>query len=337
MNKKKILLAIFILIFIGIAIFYLLRDKGSEELKLYGNVDIREVDLAFEVPGMIAETYYEEGETVPAGAILAKLDQTKYIEKVKARKAEYELQNANKNKFNRGFRPEEIASINQRVAQAQAQLNKEFLLLKRYESLRRIEGISEQDYDSQTANYNQAKANLESLKQDLKLKKSGYRSEDKQAASARAKLSKTNLVLAKEDYDDTILKAPSAGVILTKAKEAGAVVKTGETIYSLSLLKPVWIRTVIDEPNLNEIYPGMKVIVHTDSNKTYQGQIGYISPKAEFTPKTVQTEELRTQLVYRIRVVVENPDQFLRPGLPVTVTLKHQEAEHNKNTKSTEK
>ena len=120
---------------------------------------------------------------------------------------------------------------------------------------------------------------------------------------------------------DTVLASPSEGVVLTRAQEPGAILQTGTPVLTLSLKRPVWVRAYVDEPNLGRIHPGMKVQVFTDSRpeKPYSGQIGYISPRAEFTPKNVETAELRTSLVYRLRVVVEDADEGLRQGMPVTV------------------
>jgi HlyD family secretion protein len=111
--------------------------------------------------------------------------------------------------------------------------------------------------------------------------------------------------------------------VFTRAQEPGAILQTGTTVLTVSLQKPVWVRAYIEEPDLGRIHPGMNVQVYSDSKpgKAYEGKIGYISPRAEFTPKTVETSELRTSLVYRLRVVVENPDDGLRQGMPVTVKL----------------
>ena len=113
-------------------------------------------------------------------------------------------------------------------------------------------------------------------------------------------------------------------MILTRIQEPGAIVAEGAPVYTLSLTAPVWVRTYVAEPDLGRIHPGMPAAVTTDSapDKVYAGQIGFISPVAEFTPKTVETTSLRTDLVYRLRVIVDNPDNGLRQGMPVTVTLR---------------
>ena len=140
----------------------------------------------------------------------------------------------------------------------------------------------------------------------------------------KARLDTTRAQLAQSEtrYNDSVLKTPSEGTILTRVREPGAIVGAGDVVYTVSLDNPVWIRTYVDEPNLGRVYPGQKVLVKTDSGRQYEGQIGFISPRAEFTPKTVETAALRTDLVYRLRVIVDAPDHGLRQGLPVTVNLR---------------
>jgi len=154
----------------------------------------------------------------------------------------------------------------------------------------------------------------------------GGRVEDIEAARAALSASEATHRLAERRLADADLKAPSDGIILTRVREPGAIVNAGETIYTLSLNSPIWVRTYVSEPDLGRIRPGMTAEVRTDSGGVYKGQVGFISPVAEFTPKTVETRELRTALVYRLRIIVDNPDGGLRQGMPVTVTL---EAAHS--------
>ena len=119
------------------------------------------------------------------------------------------------------------------------------------------------------------------------------------------------------------LLAPSNGIISVRARELGAIVQAGQTVYTLTLNDPVWIRAYVPQPRLGRIKPGMPVKVTIDSmpGKQYEGTVGFISPEAEFTPKTVQTEQVRDDLVYRIRVIANDPDNVFRQGMPVTVLI----------------
>ncbi len=122
---------------------------------------------------------------------------------------------------------------------------------------------------------------------------------------------------------DTAIAAPADGTILTRIREPGAIVGAGASVYTLALDRPVWVRAYVAEPDLGRVHPGQRALVYTDSrpDAPYPGQIGFVSPTAEFTPKSVQTTELRTDLVYRLRVVVGEPDDGLRQGMPVTVRI----------------
>lgn len=184
-----------------------------------------------------------------------------------------------------------VASLTENLAYANAQLN-------RRTSLVQDQSVSEEDY--QQSFYNQkilAATLLEAT-----------------AAMENAKIR----------LQDTKLRAPSDGVIYTRIREPGTVLNVGEPVYSLAVKTPIWARTYISEPDLGKIYPGMAAEVMTDTpeNPIYQGHIGFISPIAEFTPKNVETPDLRTNLVYQLRVIIDNPDKGLRQGMPVTVKLK---------------
>lgn len=145
----------------------------------------------------------------------------------------------------------------------------------------------------------------------------------KDSSNAEVSVAKANLDKANISLNDTEILAPTHGTILTRIQEQGAIVNIAEPVYTLAIDNPVWVRTYVDEPFLGKIYPGQEALVYTDSNpeKPYKGHIGFISPQAEFTPKIVETTQLRTALVYRIRVVIDQPDNGLRQGMPVTVKI----------------
>jgi HlyD family secretion protein len=129
--------------------------------------------------------------------------------------------------------------------------------------------------------------------------------------------------IAERQLVDAELLAPNAGVVLSRVREKGAIVNAGETVFVVSLTTPVWVRSYVSEPDLGRIKPGMPVVLRSDTpnSQPVSGKIGFIASTAEFTPKTVETRELRTALVYRIRIVADDPDNRLRQGMPMTVTI----------------
>ncbi|RVG27704.1 HlyD family efflux transporter periplasmic adaptor subunit, partial [Sinorhizobium meliloti] len=157
----------------------------------------------------------------------------------------------------------------------------------------------------------------------LVLLEEGNRAEDIAAAAAQANAATAKADSARISLEDTQLAAPSDGVILSRVHETGAIVSPADIVYVLSLTEPVWVRAYVAEPDLGRVHPGMKVTITSDTapDRIYEGTVGFISPVAEFTPKSVETPELRTDLVYRLRIVIANPGKDLRQGMPVTVHL----------------
>jgi len=321
---------IFVVLAVGAVIaaagwYYWQRSTAGAngDVVLYGNVDIRQVNLGFRVAGRIDAMRVHEGDSVAAGDMLATLDKAPFEDSVGIAEAEVAVQQAVLRKFRSGSRPAEIAQARALVAERRATLEKADGVLKRQESLLKRGHVSVQMYDDAVAKKMEAEAQLKSAQETLRLALEGFREEDVAAAEAQLKMAEARLAKARTDLADTQIFAPESGVILSRIEEPGAVVAAGAPVYTLSLLNPVWVRAYVSEPNLGRVRPGMKARVFTDSapGRPYAGQVGYISPVAEFTPKNVETADLRTDLVYRVRIVVDDPEHGLRQGMPVTVRL----------------
>jgi HlyD family secretion protein len=309
--------------------FYWLRPEETRNarLVLYGNVDIRQVDLGFRVAGRIAEMRFEEGDVVTAGQVMAVLDKRPFEDDVRLAEADVAAQTATLEKYEAGSRPAEIAQARALVAERKATLDNAVLVLKRQEELVKRGNVSQQAYDNALAQKNEVQAQLQSARAALELAVEGFRKEDIAAARANLQMAEARLASAETNLADTAIAAPADGVILTRIQEPGAIVAAGAPVYTLSLRNPVWVRAYVREPDLGRVHPGMRALVTTDTapQHPYHGHIGFISPVAEFTPKTVETTALRTDLVYRLRVIVDDPDESLRQGMPVTVTLPAEE------------
>jgi HlyD family secretion protein len=244
---------------------------NRDMLTIYGNVDIRSVNLGFRVPGRIASVLKDEGDRVKEGELLVKLDPATYQDALAERTAD--------------------------VGVKQAALKNAELNYERNNTLVASGGTSKQEYDNSVSTRDQAAANLD--------------------------LAKAQRASIQTDLDDTRILSPSDGVVITRAQEPGAIVQAGSVVLTISLDRPIWVRAYISESDLGRVHPGKEVEIYTDTqpNHPYHGKIGYVSPEAEFTPKTVETTELRTSLVYRLRVVIDDADEHLRQGMPVTVKI----------------
>jgi HlyD family secretion protein len=295
----------------------------GDRLVLYGNVDIRQVDLAFNVDGRIEAMLVEEGDSVTEGQVIARLDDARYRDAVAVAQATLGSYEAVVARLESGSRPEEIARARAEVQAAEATWKVAQATLERRERLALDRYASQQALDDARAAEREARAKLDALRQDLALAVKGSRQEDIAEAKAKLRAAEAELSLARHRLSDTMLHASADGIVLTRIQEPGAVILANSPVYTIALSDPVWVRTYVSEPDLGRIHPGMDAQVTTDSapDHVYQGWVGFISPTAEFTPKTVQTQDIRTSLVYRLRVYVRNPDRGLRQGMPVTVRL----------------
>lgn len=296
---------------------------AADWLTLYGNVDIRQVDLAFNAIGRLQELRREEGDPVKAGETIALLEPETYQDLAALARARTEAQQIALRRLETGSRPEEVARDRALVEANRAALADAEVLLKRRTDLLQSGNVSRQLYDDAKNAFDAARARLDVTSQALRLTEIGPRQEDIDQAKALLLSQKAMQSLAERRLTDTELKAPADGIVLSRIVEPGAMVGPTTPIFTVALTDKVWVRTYISEPNLGRIRPGLEVKIasDTDPDRSYDGWIGFISPTAEFTPKTVETTELRTQLVYRLRVFVRNPDDRLRQGMPVTVRV----------------
>jgi HlyD family secretion protein len=330
--KKKIIILVVLAAVIAAGVFGYRtwqQNQAAEngtELTLYGNVDIRKVDLGFRVGGRIEKMLFEEGDAVHQGERVALLDRIPYANEVALAQAARDRADAELARLQNGTRPQEIRQARARVTEAQASLRAIEEQYRRSSTLVKVNAISRQSFDDIQASRDAARARLASAQQTLALALEGFREEDIAAGRSQLAEAEARLEQARIRLEDTAISAPADGVLLTRVVEPGAIVAAGQTVATLSLNHPVWVRAYVPEPDLGHIWPGMPAEIYTDSrpDRPYQGHVGFISPEAEFTPKNVETPRLRTDLVFRLRLVAENPDEGLRQGMPVTVKLEKQ-------------
>jgi HlyD family secretion protein len=324
---RKIIIPLLIL-GLGIGAYFVWRHTESlkaepDSLTLYGNVEIRRVNLSFRVSGRITEILYREGDIIEKGAVFARLDKEPFEDSLAVAKAQIQTAEANYEKLKSGNRPQEIAQAQATLQQRSAAVKLSEADFKRTSELVGKGSLTQQDLDTAVAVRDEAIAAKQLAEETLNLMLEGFRQEDQAMGESQLAEARANLKRLQTTLDDTELKGPKDGILLTRVAEPGAFANMGQTIATLSLRDEVWVYVYIPEKLLGIVTPGMKAKIFTDSHpeKPYTGQVGYISPEAEFTPKTVQTTELRSNLVYRARIIVDSPDNGLRQGMPVTVEL----------------
>lgn len=183
--------------------------------------------------------------------------------------------------------------------------------------------LSRQDLDDARSAAEAAQARLTVNQQALRLQLIGPRREDIGQAVAQLDGYRAQLTLLRRELADAELVAPMNAVVRTRLIEPGEIVTPQRPAFSLAITDPKWVRAYVTEIDLGHVRPGIKATVTADAfpNRSFDGWVGFISPVAEFTPKTVQTPDLRTSLVYEIRVFVKDPADELRLGMPTTVHL----------------
>lgn len=327
--KKIIIAGIVVMVVIVVITAYWAMNKDEDsvnELTLYGNVDIRQVSLAFEGSGRIKALNVQEGDRVQEGQVLAVLDTQALDIQSKQAQAQLVVQQQAVDEQDAGTRPEEIAQAKAQVVSVQAQLDKATKDLQRYQALFNSTGgkaISKQEIDGAQSNVNTAIASVKERQANLVLLEKGARKEDRTAAKAQVDVTKANLDLMQYKIAQSQLRSPVNAVVRARLQEVGDMTTAQKTVYTLALTNPKWVRVYANEADLSEIKIGSTAQVIRDSkpSQPIQGTIGYISSVAEFTPKTVQTEDIRTTLVYEVRVYVQDLNDQLKMGQPVTVKM----------------
>lgn len=297
------------------------QNQQHQPLTLYGNVDIRTVNMSFRVGGRLATLAVDEGDKIRAGQTLGELDRAPYQNALLQAKANVSTAQAKYDLTMAGYRAEEIAQAAAAVNQAQAAWQYAQNFYQRQQGLWKSRTISANDLENARSARDQAQASLKSAQDKLSQFRAGNRPQEIAQARAGLEQAQAQLAQAELDLQDTTLIAPSDGTLLTRAVEPGSMLNAGSTVLTLSLTRPVWVRAYVDERNLNEAQPGREILLYTDGrpDEPYHGKIGFISPTAEFTPKAVETPDLRTDLVYRMRIIVNDADDSLRQGMPVTL------------------
>lgn len=319
-KKQFLILILFIAIVTGAGIYFL--RPVNTTLTLYGNVDVREVSLSFNSSERISQMNAEEGDIIHKGDVLAVLNTVPLELSIARCKTQLAQQQAVVDKMHNGSRPEEIQETEAAVQSAEAAADNAVADYTRMQTLYNSDAISRQALDNAEARAKAAVAALNRARATHRMSDIGFRREDIDAAEAQLESLRVQLENAEYNLAQATLIAPKDGVIRSRLLEPGDMASPAVPVYTLSLNTKKWVRAYISEANLFRIHEGQAAKVTIDGvSSPIDGQVGYISGTAEFTPKTVQTTELRTALMYEVRIYVDDPDNLLRLGMPATVTF----------------
>ena len=326
MKKPIIMFAAVLAASAGFAWWHYSVPQTDKSLVLHGNVDIRQISLSFDGSGRVIELRAQEGDRVKAGTVIGTLDTRALAFNAEQAQAHIAAQEQTLLRMRNGSRPEEILRSRSTLIAAQAEAaraEREFVLIQGIAASTDGRGISLQELDRAKTAVTVARARADQESADMRLTTLGPRAEDVAGAEAQLKAARAQLALLNHQISQGELRVPADAVVRSRLLEPGDMATPQRPVFALALTQPKWVRVYVGEPDLGRVKPGMRasVITDGDSNRPIAGKVGYISSVAEFTPKTVQTEELRTSLVYEVRVLLDDPRDLLRLGQPATVRL----------------
>ena len=325
-SRKRLLVLLMLAIALGIGGWLYLRPNRSVTgafAILYGNVDIREVQPAFNNSGPVTRMLVQEGDAIKMGELIATLDDTRFAAALAQAEGEMRNQEQVLARLLAGSRPEEIDQAKATMDALEVTYKNDEINYQRAQRLAETGAGTTRQSDDARAAYDAAKHQYEAARQAYILAVKGPRKEDIAAARATLESDQGAAALAKSQLADTRLYAPSDGIVEDRILEPGDMASPATPVYTIALTSPLWVRAYVPEAELGRIRLGMAATITTDSypGRAYHGWIGYLSPTSEFTPKTVETPELRAALVYQLRVYVCDPRDELRLGMPATVHI----------------
>ena len=286
----------------------------------WGTVDMRTVALMFETSGRIASLAKEEGERVKKGEPLGELDLRALKIERERTAAQLEGLDADWKLALEGYRTEEIDAARAQAEAAESSAKLAQTTLARTQKLYRAHVASDQALDEARSNADNLTKVFAAAQADLARLTAGLRPEEIRAKKAARDAGEAALKAL--DYQIDVasrIESPVDGVIRSRLLEPGDMASASKRVYEIAVTSPKWVRAYVTETQLGFIKEGAPARITTDTTPAYEATVGYISPEAEFTPKTVQTQDLRTLLVYEVRLTLSDPENKLRLGQPVTV------------------
>lgn len=295
----------------------------ADAIKGSGIIEVTQVDAAFEVPGRIAERFVDEGAVLDKGEPVARLDDREYrlqLERARGLKAAAE---ARYRLLLSGARARDVDQALAALDAADADLAQQRRDYARIEALRREGVVSEAELDRVRTGLDLAQAARARAAAALDLLREGFRTEEIEGARAGVQEAKAALEIAELNLARCQLFAPVSGRVLSKSREPGEMVQPGTPVVTIGDLSRPWVNLYVGERDLGKVRFGMRGYVTVDSfpDHPFPGTVTFVSDRAEFTPKNIQTPDERVKLVYRVKLEVETQDTVLKPGMPADAVL----------------
>ncbi len=323
--KRPLILAAAAILVGGLAFFAWqeYRSQQADAQVLTGTVEATKADITPKTSGYIEELLVKEGDSVTAGTLAAKLSR-KDLEAAYLRdQAAYESASMNLTKLQNGNRPEEIREAQNQTRAARAASDKAERDYARMAELLAADAISRQAYDAAVEARDSAASNLAALAERQQLLESGTRAEDLAMAVHARDQASAAMAMSEDAVKDLSIYVPLSGSILTKNYELGEYVAAGSPIATIADLSDCWVKVYVSSEEMGRIRLGQKADISIDGvpGKTFAGHIKEISDSAEYTPRQSITKNERVNLVFAVKVAIDNGDGLMKPGMPADVVF----------------
>lgn len=327
MNWRRIaLIVVAVVVVAAVIVFVVRRNAGGGALMASGTVEATEAQLGFTVPGRIDSVLAQEGDTVSTGADLARLDRKATLATREQAAAQAAAARATLLELERGSRPEEIAQARAAAAAAKDQLTDAKRDADRAEALKEQALISQQEFDKTMTAFDVARSRSQQADEALRLVEQGPRREQIDAARAQLNAAEASVRSLDATLANMVVRAPFDGLVTIRHRVPGEIVPAGSPVLTVLDRADRWVKIYVPETDIGAVHPGQRARIATDTfrNRTFDGAVSMIASEAEFTPKTVQTQEERVKLVYEVKVrITGDPGYVLKPGMPADVVLEH--------------
>jgi len=335
--KKRIVIGAFLALLIGVALFVYFGQRGAQKGETYysGTIEATQANLAFQVAGRVQTVLVREGQAVNRDQVLAEIDPSEFQSRIAQAQANLEKALRNRQQLETMLDvytqtlPAEVARAEAGVASARYAMEDAQKNSLRYDHLVKKNVVSEKERDQMKLGHDTATARLAEGEALLRAARSNLQKIDatrQEIAAARSQEAAARAALDQADIQmgHTRLRAPISGIITGRNVEPGEVVNSGREVLSLADLSVVDLKIFVEETAIGRVKPGQKVDVKVDTfpQKVYAGEVSFISPEGEFTPKIIQTKKERVKLVYLVKVSVPNPSLELKSGMPADAWLR---------------
>lgn len=324
--KKRAPIAVVLIAVVVAGVWWSQRSSagGADDLFASGTVEATDADLGFQLPGRIADIRVREGDRVTSGREIARLDSREVDASVAAANAVVQAAEARLAELEQGARPQERAQARTALGAAADRLEEARRDEERARTLFDGGAISRQAMQRAETALELATADHEQAGQRLALVEEGPRAETIAAQRSMVAQARAQLALAEATASNAVIVAPMDGLVTTRHREPGEAVGAGSPVVTLLDPDDRWVRIYVREDAIGRVRIGAAATIRSDTypDRSYDGEVVFVSDEAEFTPRNVQTTEERTKLVYAVKVrITGDPDFELKPGIPADVTI----------------